>query len=178
MLTSLPPSEIAGRYIQWTLNENMESMAKRIEFAEKQMDKLPYKRLPDRVHKNCVCLLVGLQLYNDFVVSWGGKPIDVMTNIFDNFLKTLLLSALTGRTKTAIDEMLEDIVNDIASGTKAIPFYYFVDNEENTIWFHFAPAHKYWAETNRRTGGFTLEREAMERQLHERGSDYYLGIVS
>jgi len=176
-LRALSLQDFAGRYIQSTLREDATSLSKRHAKAVEFTGKMKYAQMPNRVRNNLAVTLVGLDLYNEYMASWGASGITYDTTVFDEVIENTLIAAGSGRTRMLVDDFVERVINAVDAFRTGLtpPFYYSYDEIDNCLWFHFTSAYAWWADGRRRTGQLVLEREAIRTQLEERGRDYYRG---
>ena len=174
-LTALPLRSFAGRFYQHTLRETPASVLARFERALEETHARLTVRLVDRMRRNVAVVLVGLELYNEFVRAWGGTELAwdarALAEVVDR--QRFLLS--DGRTRSLVDDFIEDVVAFVANETIGhLPFLHAYDVGSNVLWFHLLSALRWWHKDLRQRGMAGLEAPAMRAQLGERARAGYV----
>lgn len=121
--------------------------------------------LPDRLRRNYTVAWTGVKLWCemcDLIVP----DINVLSSSIN-----VVFDTKAGRSRVAVDSMVEDLANAIVGGTQA--FQYVVNDTGTELWFQLASAHNYWMTSKRRQGRAVLEREAIRNQIKE--ASYFIG---
>lgn len=127
--------------------------------SREQLFKMFPGKLPDRVRNNHIVAYLGVLLWCEaFKIDPPGA--DCMRVSISS-----VFNLETGRGRTLVDSLVEDIVNAVAQGTVMIPTVY--DANDNILWFQLAPAHSWWISSRRRQGRGALERDAIRTQFRE-----------
>ena len=116
-------------------------------------------RLPDRVRNNHVVALFGARLWADTVKVDPPSP-----KVFGRSVQTVF-NTTSGRSRTLVDDMVEDIANAASSGQQWFAWTY--DVTSSTLFFQLASAVTWWATQRRRQGKTALERDALRAQFTE-----------
>lgn len=168
-LIELPLRGFAGNYIRFTLREQFDLRAMLQEELHR-VDTALDRTLPDRVRRNFALPLLGLTLLekhlSDYGVTLPERTPEFVRDMLDPVAEITILST-TGRTITAADEFVEDIINEV-SLAKGPYFKYRYLQEENELWFHLSTAIRWWYQKRRREGQPSLEASAIKVQLAER----------
>lgn len=173
-LARLPLLDFAGRYLQRTLQETLETVSQRFNSALTDLLTLLPAPMPDRVRRNLAVVQVGLQLYNEHAATYGGTLLKVSRGAWERVLEGTMLSLASGRTKIMADDFIEDVIT-YASQIPASPaFIMYYNVAQNVLWFHLTGALGWWAAKRRREGRIVLQVQAMRAQLKELRKSYTL----
>lgn len=154
------PSGFAGYFLQQGLEwindghlNNILTQAKADIFLE-----FP-QRLPDRVRNNHIVALFGCYVMCDVLGIERPKANDMRRSIETVF------NVNSGRSRTMIDDLTEDVVNACSASTSGFKWEY--DLEQRALYFQFTPAHSWWLASRKRQGRTGLEKDALRAQLQE-----------
>lgn len=164
----LPLRMFAGKYIQRTLREDEASLRDRFEDALSQTRRELPGILPDRVRRNLAVVVVGLNLYNEHMEHYEGRPLLWSGKTFEPLLRDTLIRLGEGRSRILVDDFAEDIIIYADRGVATQSFYSMYDEDKNVLWFHLTGAFGWWAAKRRREGRAMLEIPAIRAQLRER----------
>lgn len=168
-LLRLPLKDFAGHYIRRTLCEDSDSVRRRFEKSYHETFSLSATVLPDRVRNNLAVVLVGLQLYNEHMLRWGGKEIEWDGEVFAEVLGSTLVTLMGGRTRIEVDDMIEDLVTQTAKADMGpLPYMGFYNEDENILWIHLNTAVRWWERFAMSRGRSTLDMPAIRAQMCER----------
>lgn len=167
-MVQLPLRLFAGKYIQRTLREDGASLHDRFEDALSQTRRELPGILPDRVRRNLAVIVVGLNLYNEHMEHYGGRPLLWDAETFEPLLRDTLVRLGEGRSRILVDDFAEDIIIYADRGVVTQSFYTMYDEDRNILWFHLTGAFGWWAAKRRREGRAMLELPAIRAQLRER----------
>lgn len=154
------PEGFAGYYIQKCLARIEDGRALGLLRAARTalLEAFP-KRMPDRVRNNHTVAYFGALMFCDIVgiIPPGAETMGAsIGSIYD---------VNSGRARTLVDGMVEDIVNACSQGTSAFKWHY--DKSLNVLYFQLASSHSWWMASRRRQGRGALERDAIRAQLKE-----------
>jgi hypothetical protein len=120
-------------------------------------------RLPDRVRNNHVVVYFGARLFCEAIGLDAPDPGFLGRSINTVFNTT------AGRSRTLVDDMVEDIVNSCTQPNGSFQWNVL----DGCMFFQLASAHSWWVSVRRRQGRGALERDAIKSQLAE--APYYAG---
>lgn len=126
-------------------------------------------KLPDRVRANHTVAYFGCVLWSKVVGLEPPSPEVLRSSIKSVF------DIDTGRTRTLVDGMIEDIANECSKGTER--FRWSSSDDGSTLHFQLASAHAWWLESRRKQGRGALERDAIRAQLKESAYSKEPGMV-
>lgn len=118
-------------------------------------------RLPDRVRGNFTVVWTGVTRFCR-LVGMDRPPCTVL----GRSIRTVY-DLERGRAPTLADEMVEDLINAIATPGRKSYFTWHYDHTTRTVWFQLASVHNWWVYQRRRQGRGVLERDALRGQLLE-----------
>lgn len=148
-----------GYYVQYVIRKIKDGSAEQLlnDCRDKVYDAFPSK-LPDRVRLNHVLAYFGCALWSQAVGIEVPEPSVLKGSISSVYDLT------TGRSRTLVDAMVEDIANECAKQTQQFKWRI---KGESTLYFQLSSAHGWWIQTRRRQGRGALERDAIRSQLRE-----------
>ena len=154
------PKHFGGYYVQEALKLIVDgTMDDMLQASREAMFEAFPGRLPDRVRNNHVVAYLGNLLWCRVLDVMPPSP-EVhkhsMQSVFD---------LETGRSRTLVDGLVEDITNAASQGASSFRWAY--DEVEVVMWFQLASAHSWWLSSRRRQGRGALERDAIRSQLKE-----------
>jgi hypothetical protein len=152
------PSAFGGYFIQESLKflANGECI-KMLNHARESMFTAFPGKLPDRVRNNHIVTYMGVCLWCR-IVGVQPPPANVMEESISS-----VFDVKTGRARTLVDYLVEDVVNAAAQGSQAFRW----SPADGTFWFQLSSAHSWWMASRRRQGRSALERDAIKSQLLE-----------
>ena len=118
-------------------------------------------RLPDRVRNNFIVVWTGVTRFCRLLGM--DRP---SCNVLERSIKTVY-DLERGRAPTLADEMVEDLINAVATPGRKSYFTWYYDHATSTVWFQLASVHNWWIYQRRRQGRGVLERDALRGQLVE-----------
>lgn len=154
------PSGFGGYYIQGLLQKlhDGDALETLNRAREAVFGAFPTK-LPDRVRNNHIVTYTGVLLWCDGV---GIDPPEA--TVLRDSINTVF-DMTTGRTRTLVDSMVEDLVNACSQTTTGFRWKW--SDETGILHFQLASAHSWWLASRRRQGRGALERDAIRAQLKE-----------
>ncbi len=154
------PAGFGGYYIQTLLKQlQQETLATLLQECREQVFSAFPGRLPDRVRSNHTVAYLGAVLWCKAVGMEPPSPEVMKSSI------TSVYDIETGRSRTLVDSMVEDIANECGRTTHL--FKWNLEDDGRTLYFQLAGAHGWWISNRRRQGRGALERDAIRSQLRE-----------
>jgi hypothetical protein len=149
-----------GYYIQRCLQciESGEALNLLKQARAKMFEAVPSK-LPDRVRNNHIVAYFGILMF----CAATGIEVPPASVMMGSIMSVYDLQS--GRSRTLVDSMVEDIVNACSQGTSSFRWEY--DKATNVLYFQLASSHSWWMAGRRRQGRGALERDAIRAQLKE-----------
>lgn len=168
-LVRFPLDAFAGRYLQHTLSISADELRERYDRALAAVNKAIPLRLVDRMRRNLAVVVLGLDVFNEFVEQWGGVPISWDTRTFAPMWEDQQMLLTDGSTRSSVDDFIEDVVSMVASSQMLnVPFLHFYDKQADILWIHLNTAVRWWQKDMRQRGLLALEVPAMRSQMLER----------
>jgi hypothetical protein len=178
-LIALPIKDLAGFFVQWTLRHEP-PLAK----ADKYVSQMLRKQIPDRVRRNLVKLCCGHEVLGEMCTGANVKLVrPPFEEIVQPWLDTILLGD-TCRTSVLVDELVEDVVNEVAKtqigyalgktqkiASGVSPFTWKYDNRVDTLSFHLASTLGWWIQYRNQRKMATMSSAVAKTQLRERYAD-------
>ena len=159
------PEGFGGYYIQQVL-QALPTLRSLLDECREAIFKAFPGRLPDRVRANHIVAYFGIRL---FCQVCGITDIP-SPEVLDESISSVF-DLESGRARTMVDSMIEDLVNAAYQGTQSFRYKYVP--AEGVFYFQLASAHSWWLGSRRRQGRGALERDALRTQLQE--AEYFDG---
>jgi hypothetical protein len=118
------------------------------------------QRMPDRIRNNHIVAYFGARLVTSTLGLDDPDPQTLSRSI------NTVYNVAAGRSRTMVDDMVEDIVNACSTAHTASFKWEYV-KEDAHIYFQLSSAHSWWLASRRRQGRSALERDALRSQLQE-----------
>ena len=159
-LRGKPIKGIGGAYARYCLNALQDGLAEIVLKEAREDCYEAFKvRLPDRVRSNHTVTLFGMYMWAAFLKVSRPDPSFLNVSVGEVF------NLETGRARTQVDYMVEEVVNNCTQGYAT--FKWTTSEDGRIFWFQLSSAHSYWLSQRRRQGRGGLERDSLRSQLKE-----------
>jgi len=172
-LLEMPLTMFAGNYLRHTLKYGPSEISTLFDqyMGRTRECKL---HLPDRIRKGMAVTMCGMHVYNEFMDTMGGALIPISVDSFLPMINSQNMLLLDGRSRSLVDNFVEDLVAYVAAGNDYhFAFLLHYNAKDGNLWFHLSSAMGWWDKDLRRRGVTGLELPAMRTQLMERTVDGY-----
>ena len=177
-LADLKLGGFSKRYIQRTLSETPGTIRKRMEQALELSRTICPGFIPDRIRNNLAVILMGLELFNEHLHTWGQKKVAWTAVAFSPMLGNVMLRLASGTQRILIDDFIEESIGFLANPTHTrVPFIYSYDEANGIVWLHLKTSAIWWSKDRRFQGKGFLESQSLRTQLDEKSSDPDLHYV-
>jgi len=170
-LSTLPLGNFAGMFIQATLHygpRELLAVWRKAYAVAQEAFRLP---LPDRVRRNISVCVVGLMLVRKHLSAYGVfLPEPTAEFVREEFSPVLaeIVEETLGRTRLIVDELVEELINEVALPETREAFFYKYEPVLNVLWVHLSTVVQWWFAKRRREGRPVLDIAAIKAQLRER----------